>query len=192
MLQATCPFCRHKGRLPPTFVGGQVTCPRCWTKFAVKLPRSRTLKRWWVGATTLLVAGVLLAFLRGGSGPVQPDGKERFARNLARLGGWTDVSWWRFDPDNAMYIVQAAHKIGSRDYVFHLEHLQKQDEVDIFPTGPEPSVRRTSVWFVVLPSGRPPFQQREDANLRAHEGEARRLAGELAETLRETAPAVPH
>jgi hypothetical protein len=85
-----------------------------------------------------------------------------------------------------MYIVQASHKIGGRDYVFHLEHFQKRDAVDIIPT-----VGGISVWSAVLQSGRPPFKQREDANFRAHEGEARHLAEELAEILRETAPAAP-
>jgi hypothetical protein len=97
MPKATCPFCHHKGPLPPTFVEGQLTCPRCWTKFAIEMPRSRVprlrLLLMLLGATPLL----LLAFLRGGSGPVQPDAKEKFARNLARLGGWADVSCWRFE-----------------------------------------------------------------------------------------------
>jgi hypothetical protein len=179
------------GYIPPSFGGGQLTCPKCWRTFAVQASRFRTLKLVLVGATILLLGGVLLALLRGGGGPVQPDVKERFAHNLARLGGWTDVSWWRCEPDKGMYIVQGAHQVGGRAYVFHLEHIQKLDAVAIFPTEQKPGAGGLSVWSVVLQSGRPPFKEREDANLRAHEGEARHLAEELAEILRETAPAVP-
>jgi hypothetical protein len=192
MPQATCPSCHHKGRIPPTFVEGQLMCPKCWTKFAVRVPRFRTLKRLVVAATILLLGAALLALLRGGSAPVQPDTKEEIAHNLARLGGWTDVSCWRFEPENEMYIVQASHKIGGRDYAFHLEHFQKRDAVDVFPTGRKAGAGGMSVWSAVLQSGRPPLKQRADANFRAHEGEARHLAEELAETLREAAQGVPH
>jgi hypothetical protein len=163
----------------------------CWTKFAVPVPRFRTLKRLVAGTTILLLGGVLLALLRGGRGPVQPDVKEEFAHNLARLGGWTDISCWRFEPENEIYIVQASHKIGGRDYAFHLEHFQRRDAVDIFPTGLRPSAGGMSVWSAVLQSGSPPFKQSADANFRGHEGEARHLAEQLAETLRVTAHGVP-